>query len=97
MLEFIQKLEFNGQKYETPLYWKIDHELLLNNFLLAKDRLVSLVNRLKKDPVVLKTYDNIKSEEAEGIIKESPTILKPPGEVHYLLHHLLFCDMFFIP
>ena len=45
----------------------------------------TLVNRLKKDPVVLKTYDNIiKSEEAKGIIEEPPTILQPPGEVHYL-------------
>ena len=88
MSEFIQKVEFNGQKYETPLPWKTDHELLPDNFLLAKNRLVSLVNRLKKDPVVLKTYDNIiKSEEAEGIIEETPTILKPPGEVHYLPHH----------
>ena len=48
----------------------------------------SLVNRLKKDPVVLKTYENIiKSEEVEGIIEEPPTILKPPGEIHYLPHH----------
>ena len=88
MSEFIQKVEFNGQKYETPLPWKTDHELLPDNILLAKDRLVSLVNRLKKDPIVLKTYDNIiKSEEAEGIIEKLPTILKPPGEVHYLPHH----------
>ena len=88
MSEFIQKVEFSRQKYEIPLLWKTDHELLLDNFLLGKYRLVSLVNRLKKDPVVLKTYDNIiKSEEAEGIIEEPLTILKPPGEVHYLPYH----------
>ena len=35
-----------------------------------KNQLVSLFHRLQKDPVVLKTYDNIiKSEEAEGIIE----------------------------
>ena len=68
--------------------WKTDHELLPDNFLLAKTQLVHLVNRLKKDPVVLKTYDNIKKpEEAEGIIEEPTTILKPPGEVHYPPHH----------
>ena len=88
MPEFVQKVGSNGQKYETPLPQKTDHELLPDNFLLAKNRLESLVNRLKKDPVVLKTYENIiKSEEVEGIIKEPPTILKPPGEVHYLPHH----------
>ena len=71
MSEFIQKVEFNGQKYETPLPWKTDHELLPDNFLLAKNRLASLVNGFKKDPIFLKTYDNIiKSEEAEGIIEE---------------------------
>ena len=61
-----------------------------DNLLLAKNPLVSLVNRFKKDPVVLKTYHSIiKSEEAEGIIEESPTILKPPGEIHYLSHRPL--------
>ena len=83
MLEFVQKVQFNGQKYETPLSQKVDHELLLDNFLSANNRLVSLVNLLNEDPVVLKTYGNItKSEEAEGIIEEPLTILKPPGEVH---------------
>ena len=37
MSEFIQKVEFNGQKYETPLPWKTDHELLPDNSLLAKN------------------------------------------------------------
>ena len=88
MSEFVQKAEFNEQKCETPLPWKTGHELSLDNFLLAKNRLVSLVNQLKKDPIVLKTYDIIiKSEEAEGIIKEPPTILKPPGEFHYPPNH----------
>ena len=32
--QFIQKVEFNRQKYETPLPWKTDHELLPDNFLL---------------------------------------------------------------
>ena len=88
MSEFIQKVEFSGQKYQTPLPWKNDHEFLPVNFLLAKNRLVSLVNLLTKDPIVLKTYDNIiKSEEAEGITEGPTAILKPPGEVHYLPHH----------
>ena len=84
-MEFIQKEEFNGQKYETFLHWKTGHELLPDSFSLAKNQLVSLVNRLNKDPIVLKTYDIfIKSEEAEGIIEVIATILKPPGEIHYL-------------
>ena len=29
----------------------------------------------------------MKSEEDKGIIEEALTILKPPGEVHYLHHH----------
>ena len=27
MSEFIRKVEFNGQKYETPLPWKTNHEM----------------------------------------------------------------------
>ena len=85
-----KKYNSTEKKYENPLPWKNEHELLLGNYLLAKNRLVSFVNRLKKDPVALKTYDSIiKSEEAEGIIEEPPTFLKPPGEVHYLPHHLV--------
>ena len=68
MFEFIQKVEFNGRKYETPLPWKTDHEPLPDNFWLAKNRLVSLVNRLKKGSLVLKTHDNIIKSE-EGIIE----------------------------
>ena len=30
--QFIQKVEFNRQKYETPLPWKTDHEFLPDNF-----------------------------------------------------------------
>ena len=29
MSEFIQEVEFNGQKYETPLPWKTNYELLI--------------------------------------------------------------------
>ena len=36
MSEFIQKVEFSRQKYETPDHWKTDHELLPDYFLLDK-------------------------------------------------------------
>ena len=88
MSKFIQNVEFNRREYETLLPQKKNHKLLPDNFLLAKNRLISLVNRLKRGLAVLKTYDDIiKYEEAEGIIEEPPTILKPSGEVHYLPHH----------
>ena len=88
MSKFIQNVEFNRWEYETLLPQKNNYKLLPDNFLLAKNRLVSLVNRLKRGLAVLKTYDDIiKYEEAEGIIEEPPTILKPSGEVHYLSHH----------
>ena len=78
-------LKTSAKEQKSIFLWKTDHELLLDNFLLGKYRLVSLVNHIKKDPVVLKTYDNIIiSEETEGIIEEPLTILNPPGEVQYL-------------
>ena len=61
---------------------------LSGQFFISQELISIFSQPFKKDPVVLKTYDNIKkSEEAKGIIEEALTILKPPGEIHYLHHH----------
>ena len=63
--------------------------ITLTGQVFISQELISIFSQpFKKDPAVLKTYDNImKSEEDKGIIEEALTILKPPGEVHYLHHH----------
>ena len=64
------KTQNSTDKNMKPLSpWKTDHELLPDNFLLAKTQLVPLVNRLKKDPVVLKTYDNIKKKKSKVLLR----------------------------
>lgn len=69
---------FNGEKYETSLPWKRDHNLLPNNFLL-ENRLTALIKHLQKDPLIFQSYgDIIKSQESECIIEELPKLLKKP-------------------
>ena len=62
--------------------------MLPDNFAPGKQRLESLVKRLKRQPALLQKYDDvIKEQEKTGIIEpvNDLEIIKP-GEVHYILH-----------
>ena len=62
--------------------------MLPDNFAPSKQRLESLVKRIKRQPALLQKYDDIiKEQEKTGIIKpvNDLEIIKP-GEVHYIPH-----------
>ena len=62
--------------------------MLPDNFAPSKQRLESLVKRIKCQPALLQKYDDIiKEQEKTGIIKpvNDLDIIKP-GEVHYIPH-----------
>ena len=82
-------IKFNGKRYETPLPWKQKHDLLPDNYESSKDRLISLLRRLQKNPKLLKEYDEvIRNQEEEGIIEKIPEdVIVKPGRIHYLPHH----------
>ena len=65
------------------------HPILPDNFELSERRLVSQVNRLKKDPKLFRECDElIKKQIDMGIVEEVPENAScAPGNVRYLPHH----------
>ncbi|XP_060566632.1 uncharacterized protein LOC132725515 [Ruditapes philippinarum] len=90
----------NGQ-YIAKLPWKDDHPFLSSNENISRRRTINFVNRLKKDPELLKKYgDIIYEQEQRGFIEKVieplshsiddtlvPTPLLPRPKVHYIPHH----------
>ena len=67
--QFENEFQFNGTRYVTKLPFKTDHDLLPDNFEVAKIRLQNLKRRLLKENIFEK-YDKIfKDYEECGIIK----------------------------
>ncbi|XP_060555869.1 uncharacterized protein LOC132716581 [Ruditapes philippinarum] len=90
----------NGQ-YIAKLPWKDDHPFLSSNENISRRRTMNVINRLKKDPELLKKYgDIIYEQEQRGFIEKVteplspsiddtlvPTPLLPRRKVHYIPHH----------
>ena len=84
-LNTICRNEYN--RYKVRLPFKENDPLIHNNFVLWKRRLLTLHQKLKDNPDLLKAYNNIFIEQKQnGIIEEvmSPGKL---GETHYIPHH----------
>ena len=87
--KFVDTIKYTGGRYEVELPWKESHVLLSDNYVLSVGRLKHLMHRLRKDPVLLKEYDQlIREQERLGIV-ETVDISQPTevGKVHYLSHH----------
>ena len=82
--KFEDTLSFNGERYSVQLPWKSDRVNLQTNRSLCERRLNAQLKRLKKEPEILKKYDNvIKDQIKQGIIEEVPDL--PTGErIHFL-------------
>ena len=89
LCEIVEKIKFDGERYQTPLPWKQTHDILPDNYVNSKNRLLSLMKRLRKNPDLFHKYDDvIKEQEKERIIEKVPDDHQPnPGQVHYLPHH----------
>jgi len=82
----------DSKRYETLLPFKENHEYLNDNYKVSEKRLKSLYVKLKKDPVLLKKYDDVFKEQMQtGIIEEAPELTKE-GQFHYLPHHAVVRD-----
>ena len=68
---------------------KESHALLPDNHVLSVGRLKHLMHRLRKDPVLLKEYDQIiREQEMLGIVETVDSCQPTEVEkVHYLPHH----------
>ena len=86
---FVDTIKYTGGRYEVELPWKESHALLPDNYVLSVGRLKHLMHRLRKDPVLLKEYDQIIREHERLGIVETVDSSQPTevGKVHYLPHH----------
>ncbi|XP_053380752.1 uncharacterized protein LOC128548961 [Mercenaria mercenaria] len=78
----------NGQ-YVARLPGKMIHPSLPSNELISRRRIVSVVNRLRKEPNCLQKYSEIMNEqEQRGFVEkivDDPS--RPNTTVHYIPHH----------
>lgn len=87
--EFEEKINFENNRYEVHLPWKVPHPILPDNYELSMKRLSNLLKRLNQDPEVLKEYDSVIKEQLKNGIVE---VVEKPGDcevgkTHYLPHH----------
>ncbi|XP_069115378.1 uncharacterized protein [Argopecten irradians] len=81
-------IEFRGNKYIAKLPWRDDHSPLPTNKEVARRRTESVINRLSKDPVMLKHYASIIYEqEQRGFVEKVENDQITSGKVHYIPHH----------
>ena len=90
ILAFINQFEkdivFNGERYVTRLPFKVDHDLLLDNFKICEAGLINLKRKLAYHNYLKEYNEIIKDYESKKIIERVPKneIYKKPGEIHYL-------------
>ena len=83
---FSKAVTFENGRYNVSWPWKPDRELP-DNYMLAKGRLTSLIRRLRRDPDMLKRYDDVIQDQlTKGIIEEAPPV-QSSHRLHYLPHH----------
>ena len=88
--EYLTKVRYNGDRYDVSLPFKKEHPIIPDNHSLARNRLVSLLKRLKSsESKLLNQYDNVIKEQldsgvVEVIDKHEEEVV--PGTVHYIPH-----------
>ena len=90
-MKFLENVKFENGRYEDSLPMKECHPVIPDNFSLAKNRLISLLKRLKDQPSILEKYDSVIQEQLkEGVVEivENDDVSKP-GEIHTLPHREL--------
>ena len=80
-----QTITFENGRYEIALPWKIDHPPLPNNCYYAKNRLKSVLFKLRASEADLKFYDDIIKEQVKlGFVEEVPQIFSTTCNINYL-------------
>ena len=92
----IEHIRYDNQRYEVGLPWRREGTPLCTNYELCHNRLRSLHYKLKRQPDILRDYDNILRGQLEsGIIEEVPSEeVKDQSfeNVHYVSHHAVIRD-----
>ena len=86
---FEENISYQNGRYVARLPWRNNHSPLPTNLGLAKTRLRSLLNKLRKTPDSLEEYNRLVSDQLKhGFIEKiDPQEALPEGaKIHYLAH-----------
>ena len=76
-----------GKRYEVGLPWKDGYFLLPDNYANSERRIRSSILKMKRDPNLLRDYDNIiKDQLQQGIIESCDREYSSNEPIHYLPH-----------
>ena len=85
---FNNSVKFINGRYMVAWPWKEENPDLPENYQLAYGRLRSIVQKLKKDPKLLKQYEEIIQEQLRrGIIEKVTDHCEEGTLKHYIAHH----------
>jgi len=85
---FNKTIEYTDDRYLVTWPWKDSSPDLPDNYHLAVGRLKSTIQKLRKDPHLLKMYaDVIQDQLDRGIIEKVSSDTKGGTVKHYILHH----------
>ena len=81
-------ISYHDNRYVAKLPWKENHPTLLDNRNIAKGRTINVINRLRRQPMMLQKYGQIIDEqEKRGFIEKVTNEVKESTKVHYIPHH----------
>jgi len=84
----IHTIKFKEGRYEISLPWKDFHPPLPDNYDLSLCRLKGLLQRMSRDPQILKEYSTIIEDQlTAGIIEMVDQTDETASKTHYLPHH----------
>ncbi|XP_053403265.1 uncharacterized protein LOC123558686 [Mercenaria mercenaria] len=75
------------RKYYAKLPWKENHKPLPTNEIISRRRTRNVINRLQREPSLLKKYGEIIAEQERlGFIEKVPDDVTSPKMLHYIPH-----------
>ncbi|XP_071171156.1 uncharacterized protein [Mytilus edulis] len=81
-------IHLKDNRYIAKFPWKPEHPELPSNEMIARKRAYNVINRLAKEPEMLKIYGNIiNDQENRGFIEKVETPDETTNRVHYIPHH----------
>ena len=84
------KLKFSSNQYEVGLPWTRDPFDMPDHFQMCFNRLMSLQQRLLKEPQILTKYDQtICDQLKKGIVERVPDVTITDQQPHNLIHYML--------
>ncbi|XP_047132421.1 uncharacterized protein LOC124811158 [Hydra vulgaris] len=92
---FKKEIQFNehSKRYEVSLPFKINHDLISDNYTYCIKRLAPVLKKLSKDNKLLMSYNSIIKEQlCQGVIEEVNNHKIKFGNVHYLPHRPVVRD-----